>query len=187
MGSETVLWITQSIGPQIFLKLVSFILTCRGGSFGVHASSWWSHKSQICWDQTPLEHICVLFQDQPKKYIKKSNLQQKSTITSKHYMFRYGLIHVQASQLQLYLILEINSLQQTLQLQYELLSELIRSSKILNSTAPFVPSWQLLPKSPTRFIRRPCRIYTGSGLHGLVITPRLLPTSTANIAIYSNL
>ena len=35
--------------PQKNLKLISFILTRRGGSFGVHASSWWSHKSWNCW------------------------------------------------------------------------------------------------------------------------------------------
>ena len=46
---RTVLLITQYMFPCIFLKLISFILTRRGGPFGVLASSWWSHKSWNWW------------------------------------------------------------------------------------------------------------------------------------------
>ena len=34
---------------KIFPKLISFILTRQGGPFGVHASSWCSHKNWIWW------------------------------------------------------------------------------------------------------------------------------------------
>ena len=38
-----------------------------------------------------LEHIvCLLFQHQP---VEKSNLQQRTTMASRHDMFRYGLIY----------------------------------------------------------------------------------------------
>ena len=47
-----------------------------------------------------LEHICMLFQHQPKTYRKVKPATKKREITSKHDMFRYGLIHLQASQLQ---------------------------------------------------------------------------------------
>ena len=38
-------FVDNSINVSIkILKLISFILTRRGGPFGVHASSWWLHK-----------------------------------------------------------------------------------------------------------------------------------------------
>ena len=45
VGFQVVLSITQQMFPQKKLKLIFFILTRRGGSCGVHASPWWSHKS----------------------------------------------------------------------------------------------------------------------------------------------
>ena len=49
-GFQTFLSITQWFWLQKQIRLLSFISTRRGGSFGVHASSWWSHKSEIWWN-----------------------------------------------------------------------------------------------------------------------------------------
>ena len=49
-GFRTFLSITQWFWLQKEIGLLSFILTRRGGSFGVHASPWGSHKSWNCWN-----------------------------------------------------------------------------------------------------------------------------------------
>ena len=50
VGFQTVFSITQEMFLPQKIKFISFISTRRGGSFEVHASSWWSHNSPISWN-----------------------------------------------------------------------------------------------------------------------------------------
>ena len=57
---------SQNVSMNI-LNFISFILTRRGGPFGVHASSWWSHTNlKIIKSIKPLEHLCLLMQRHPR-------------------------------------------------------------------------------------------------------------------------
>ena len=47
------------------IKLIYFILTRQGGSFGVHASSWWSQKSGFDEIDKTLRAY-IIFQQHPR-------------------------------------------------------------------------------------------------------------------------